>query len=140
MALHVRVVGGALTLRGLVEDLRERLDLAPVVDLRLIELVLQRLEHRWVGRFRKLGLVVVGLEGPEDVLGVVDEVEHERRVLARDHAVQPRKGLHGLHPVKPLVHVHRVQQGLVEAGLVLVGDQQHLVVGGIEARGQLPPR
>ena len=52
VALHVRVVGRALALRRLVEDLRERLDLAPVVDLRLIELVLQRLELRRVGGLR----------------------------------------------------------------------------------------
>ena len=128
---------GALAFGGLVEDLREGLDLAPVVDLRLVELVLQRLQLRRVGRLCQLGLVVVGLEGAVDVLGVVDEVEHERRVLAGDHPVQARERLHRLHAVEPLVHVHRVQQRLVEAGLVLVGDQQHLVVGRVEALRQL---
>ena len=77
--LHVRMIGGALPLHRLVEHLGERLDLAPVIDLHLVELVLQRVQHRRVRGLRKLGLVVVGLEGAVDVLGVVDEVEHERR-------------------------------------------------------------
>ncbi len=58
-------------------------------------------------------------------------------VLARDHAVEARQRLHRLHAVEPLVHVHRAQQRLVEAGLVLVGHQQHLVVGRGEALRQL---
>ena len=129
------MIGRPLTLGRLVEHLRERLDLAPVVHLRLIELVLQRLELRRVGGLRQLRLVVVGLECPEDVLGVVYEVEHEGRVFPRDHAVQARKRLYRLHAVESLVDVHRVQQRLVEPGLVLVGDQQDLVIRRLKTRG-----
>jgi len=38
-------------------------------------------------------------------------------------------GCYRLHPVEAFVDVHRVQQRLVEAGLVLVGDQQDVVIG-----------
>lgn len=35
--------------------------------------------------------------------------------------VQPRQGLHRVHAAQLLVHVHGMEQGLVEAGLKLVG-------------------
>ena len=75
-------------------------------------------------------LLVVGLERLQDLLRLVDEVEDEGVLLARVGAVEPREGLHGLDAREPLVHVHRVQQRLVEAGLVLLGDDQHLVLVG----------
>ena len=58
-------------------------------------------------------------------------------VLPGDHAVQPGQGLYRLHPVEPLVDIHGVQQRLVEAGLVFVGHQQHLVVRRVKPFGQL---
>ena len=42
---------------------------------------------------------------------------------ARVGAVEPRQRLHRGHAGEPLVHVHRAEQRLVEAGLELVGDQ-----------------
>ena len=47
------------------------------------------------------------------------------------------RGLHRLNAVEALVDVHRVQQRLVEAGLVLLGDDQHLVLLGREFLRQL---
>ena len=52
-------------------------------------------------------------------------------------AVQPGQRLHGIQPGEDLVHVHRVQQRLVEAGLELLGDDQHLVVVVAESLGGL---
>ena len=68
------------------------------------------------------------------------EVEHEAVVLLRVRAVEPREGLHGLDARERLVHVHRVQQRLVVAGLELVGADQEAVrvlldlVGDVAAR------
>ena len=55
-------------------------------------------------------------------------------VFSRVDAVEPRERLHGREPDERLVHVHRVQQRLVEAGLELLGDDQHLVVGPSRTR------
>ena len=48
-------------------------------------------------------------------------------VLLRVRAVQPRQRLHRLDAGERLVHVHRVQQRLVVAGLELVGADQEAV-------------
>jgi hypothetical protein len=82
------------------------------------------------------GLVVV-LEAREDGLAVVDEVEHEGLFLAGVGTVQSGQGLHRLDAGEALVHVHGAEQRLVEAGLVLVGDDEHLVGIGRELGRQL---
>ena len=121
----------------LVEYAGKRLDLAPEIDLRRVQFVLQRLQLLRVGCLLQAGRVVVGLEGAVDVLRFVDEIENERVLLAGNLPVQAGQGLHGLHAVEPLVHVHGAKQRLVETGLVLVGDQQDLVVGRLETLRQL---
>ena len=61
-------------------------------------------------------------------------------VLLRVRAVEARQRLHGLDARERLVHVHRVQQRLVVAGLELVGADQEAVrvvldlVGDVAAR------
>ena len=83
--------------------------------------------------------VVVG-ERLLDRLGVVHEIEDEHVVLLRMRPVQPRERLHRLDAGQRLVHVHRVQQRLVVAGLELVGADQEAVrvflnlVGDVAAR------
>jgi hypothetical protein len=62
----------------------------------------------------------------------------ERVRLARVDPVQPRQGLHRRHPGQLLVDVHRVQQRLVEPGLVLLRDHEHLVLRPVEPLRQLP--
>ena len=47
------------------------------------------------------------------------------------------KRLHGLHAIEALVHIHGAEQRLVEAGLVFVGHQQHLVIRRGEPLRQL---
>ena len=78
------------------------------------------------------------LEVEAHLLGVVHEVEDEGLVLARVGAVEPGKGLHRRHAGEALVHVHRHQLGLVEAGLELVGDQQHVELVGVEGVADVP--
>lgn len=67
-----------------------------------------------------------------DVVGFVHEVQDERIFLAGAGAVEARERLHGLDAIKPLVHVHRVQKRLIEAGLVFLGHKQQLVLFGRE--------
>ena len=61
-------------------------------------------------------------------------------VLLRVRAVEARKRLHRLDAGERLVHIHRVQQRLVVAGLELVGADQEAVrvflnlVGDVAAR------
>ena len=92
---------------------------------------------RGIDLLAHLRAFVVGLEGLADLLAVVHEVEDEGVFLERVDAVQPRQRLHGLDARQPLVHVHRVQQRLVEAGLVLLRHEQHLVLLRGELLGQL---
>ncbi|OPZ47268.1 MAG: hypothetical protein BWY92_01828 [Firmicutes bacterium ADurb.BinA052] len=138
LALHEGVVLGRLFFERLVEDAGERLDLALVIDLRLVQLVLELLQLVRIGHPLEAGGVVVGLEGAINVLRLVDEVQDEGRLLAGDLAVEARERLHRLHAVEALVHVHGAEQRLVEAGLVLVRHEQDLVVGGGEALRELP--
>ena len=68
------------------------------------------------------------------------EVEHEDVVLLRVRAVQPRERLHRLDAGERLVHVHRVQQRLVVAGLELVGADQEAVRVFLDLVGDLAAR
>ncbi len=48
-------------------------------------------------------------------------------MLCRVRAIQPRKGLDRLDPGEHLVHVHRVQQRLVEPRLKFLGDDRKTI-------------
>ena len=65
------------------------------VDPGLVELGEEVHHEVRVGLGGDLGILVVLAEGGEDLLGVVDEVEHVRVGLPRGHAVEPRERLHG---------------------------------------------
>ena len=56
--------------------------------------------------------------------GLVGEVEHGRLTLGGMRAIETRQRLHGVHATELLVHVHGVQQRLIETGLKLVGHDQ----------------
>ena len=60
-----------------------------------------------------------------------------RALLLGVRAVEPRERLHRVDAAELLVHVHRVQQRLVEAGLELVGDDQEAVLRPLERLGGL---
>src|SRR5665811_495451 len=119
-AFHRGVIAGRLRARGAEEHAAEALDLVEVVDLRRVELGLQRVELVGLGTLADLRHLVVGLERAVDLLRVVDEVEDEGVLLARSGAVEARERLHRLHATEPFVDVHGVQQRLVEACLVPV--------------------
>jgi hypothetical protein len=81
------------------------------------------LESYWPSR-RTLELLL-------DVDGLVGEVEDEYVLLRLQWVdpVDPRQRLHGGDPGQQLVDVHRGEQWLVEARLVLLGDGQDAFVG-----------
>jgi hypothetical protein len=65
-------------------------------------------------------LAVIGLERFDDVLAVVAEIQDERVLFEQGRdAIEPGQGLYRVESGQHLVHVHGVQQGLVEAGLEL---------------------
>ena len=97
-----------------------------------IELHGQAVGQVGVGARFDLCPFVVGLEGVEDVLALVHEVEDVHLVLARPCPVQAGERLDSHHSVEALVHVHGAQQRLVEADLVLVGHDHHLVGRAVE--------
>ena len=79
----------------------------------------------------------IGLERGLDGVYLVGEVEHHGAVLLGVSAVEPRQRLHGVHAAELLVHVHRMQQRLVESGLELVGHDQEALLVRIEGLGRL---
>ena len=98
--------------------------------LQLVELV----------RVRRLGdhrLLVVGLEGPLDLFGVVDEVEDEGVLLAGRHAVQPRQRLHRLDARSLLSTYIVCSSGWSKPVWYLFGHEEHLVLVALEPLGQL---
>ena len=119
------------------------LDVLRPEDLGVEDLHPQVVEEVGIGLVGEMRLLVIREEGTADRFSVVDEVEHEgARLVGREDAVQPRKGLHRLHVVEPLVDVHGVKQRLVEPGLVLLGDQQdaELGLGELSRKGLLGQR
>ncbi len=85
-----------------------------------------------VGAFGEQGGFVVGLERRLDLVGFVREVEHHGALLLRVSPVEPGEGLHRIHPAQLLVHVHGVEERLVEPGLELVGHHQKATLGSLE--------
>jgi len=66
-----------------------------------------------IGLLREQRSAVVVLERESDRLAVVLKVEYEAVMLLRVRAVKPRQRLHRLDARERLVHIHRMQQGLV---------------------------
>jgi hypothetical protein len=113
-----------------------RLDLGLAQHVERAELGVGVVQQVRVGR-RGDGAHVPGGERLLDRLGRVAEVEHERAGLVGVRAVQARQRLHGGEAGEGLVDVHRVELRLVEAGLVLLGDDEDLPVVGVEPGGRL---
>jgi hypothetical protein len=94
---------------------------------------LDLIEQIGVGRLREQRRLVVVREGGLDLRGLIGEVEHRGALLLRgERAVEPRQRLHRVHPAELLVHVHRVEQRLIEARLELVGDDEEAVLRPLE--------
>ena len=83
--------------------------------------------------------LVVVLEGVDDVGAAVGEVDDEHVVLAEvvGGAVEAGQGLDGVDALEGLVEVQGAQEGLVEPGLVLVGDDEEPFGGLFEQGGRV---
>ena len=49
-------------------------------------------------------------------------------MFAGGDTVEPREGLHCLHTCQSFHHIHGLQQGLIKAGLILIGNQEYAVI------------
>ncbi len=126
--VHLLVVGWALPLLRPEVDLAEAIEFFALVHARGVQFALDRIHAIRLHFLPDLGAFIVGLERLSYLFAVVHEVEHERILFERVDSVKPRKRLHRLDARQTLVHEHRMQQRLVEAGLVLLGHQQNLVL------------
>ena len=97
-----------------------------------IELGLEVEDEVGIGGLGQLSRGVVGLEGRQDVVGIVHEIHHIGGVFTRMAAVQAGEGLHRLDAIEAPVHIHAAEQRLIKTGLEFVGHQQDLVVGALE--------
>ncbi len=102
--------------------------------MELAELGLKVVEQVRVGGLAQEGPVVVGREGFLNLLGLVGEVQNHRVVLARVNTIEPGQGLDGVDAAELLVHVHGVQQRLVEARLELVRHDQERYSSRLKVR------
>jgi hypothetical protein len=131
-------VGGCRALllgrAGVEERPQGRLDLLGPDHVEVVERTSGVPEDVWIGR-RRDGHTVETVEGLDDVLRLVAEVEDEGALLQRVDAVQAGERLHRRQPDQRFVHVHRVEQRLVEAGLEFLGDDQDAVIGTAELLG-----
>ena len=86
--------------------------------------VIHQIRIGHVLQFRRLEIC---LERAQHFFRVVHKIENVCCVLARMSSVQARQGLYRLYACQPLIHIHAAEQGLVEAGLEFIGNQQDLV-------------
>src|SRR6266852_1140829 len=131
---HGREYGVKAILRrlGIEVDLGEAVHVRRGVDWELEKAPLDFVQEIRIGRFREERRLVVRLESGPDLVGLVREVEHHGALLLGVRAIKPRERLHGADAAELLVHVHRMQERLVEAGLELVGDDEEPILGPLE--------
>jgi len=98
---------------------------------------LQVVEQVGVGGFAEDRPLVIRLEGFLNIFGVVGKVEHKGFGLAGANPVEPREGLHRMQAFEAFIHIHGVQQGLIEAGLEFFGHNQNPVFIQLEGGGGL---
>lgn len=110
----------------------EVFDFRFVVDALGVKFELEVDDHLGVRSCREGTAPVVELEILEDLIRVVYKVQDDGPILSGVGAVEPGEGLDGGHTRELFVHVHGHQLGLIEAGLELVGYDEHLVFGAVE--------
>ena len=120
----------------IVEDFRKIIHILLCIHLKGCQLGLQIVEAVGVGFFTQDGGLVIGLEGtPGCASASLTKSRTSVSRLAGAGAVQPAERLDCLNAIQTLIHIHGVQQRLIEAGLELVGDHQDAVIGGLEGIG-----
>ena len=107
-------------------NLANRFNITVVVQLELPKLLLGLINQINIDFLRKARLLVVGLEGLQNLLLGVHKIQDVGILFSWIGAVQAAQGLDCFHIPQFLVHDHGVQQWLVKAGLVLLGHNQHI--------------
>ena len=125
-----------LILRGdisLVEQLVGLFDIIRVKNGVRIDLCLQIIDRRRRYGSGKQGGRIIRCKRSLDVLICIHKVQHEGLLLKRRaDTVQAGKRLNGGNALQFLENIHSAELRLVEPGLILVGNQQHLVVVLVE--------
>ena len=67
---------------------------------------------------------------------MADRGGNECAIFARSAAVQTGEGLDGLHSIEPFVDIHGVEERLIEACLIFLRDDEHLMLLGGEFLGE----
>ncbi len=135
---HKRCIELVLRCFAIEVDLGEGVDVCFGVNREPEQSALDLIEQIGIGRLGKKRRLVVGLEGHPDLIGFVGKVEYHRPPLVGGmDAVQARQRLHRVHAAELLVHVHRVQQRLVKAGLEFFGRDKEPVLRSLEGLGSL---
>ena len=107
-------------------NLADRLNIAVVIQSEFPQLLLSLVNQINIDFLRKACLLVVGLEGLQNLLLGVHKIQDVGILFSWIGAVQAAQGLDCLHIPQFLVHNHGVQQWLIEAGLVLFGHNQYV--------------
>ena len=110
------------------EPREERVDVALSVDAELAQDTLRLIDEVDIHVALQQRLLIERLERLLDILLRVDEVQDVSVVLPLADTVQARERLHGLHALELRIDDHRMQQWLIESGLVLVRHDQAVEV------------
>jgi len=81
----------------------------------------------------------IRFEGLQDLLRIVHEVENEGVFLSWENSVQPGEGLDRQDSCQSFVDILRMEKGLIEPRLELVGHDQNPVVVGVEGIPDILP-
>ncbi|MNO86708.1 hypothetical protein D3C76_781170 [compost metagenome] len=114
------------------DGIAEGFNFGLLVDEHAIQALLDVVDDVRILNVCNLRIAIEGLESRQDLFCLVGEVDDVGLVLTGVGAVQARQCLHRLDARDFLVQVHGHQLGLVEASLILVGDDHHPVVRCVE--------
>ena len=74
---------------------------------------------------------------------MADRGGNECAIFARSAAVQTGEGLDGLHSIEPFVDIHGVEERLIEACLIFLRDDEHLIRSvanfSVSSDSRMPP-
>ena len=93
-----------------------------------VQLSLKLIELLVIDFFSYNRLLIVGLECGLNVFRLVTKVQDKRVILPWTRSIKPAESLYGLNSSKLLVNVHGVEQRLIKASLVFLGNDQNAVL------------
>ena len=103
-----------------------------VVEHKVADLVSQIVDTVQIGAALKGSNLVVRQESTLDVILGIFKVQNEGAVLATGGSVQAGESLDGGHIPELLIHIHGMEERLIKAGLVLVGNNKDIILVAVE--------